>query len=205
MPTTPKNATRKALITEMSKKSVSEPPANGHGNNRVAGVLSAPSTTVSTVEASAGKNGHAANGRSLPGNQAAKGNTVYRKLCAMRRAVLEAVTEEEMAALSRKLYELAIDGDLEAAKLLLLYAVGKPAPAVDPDGADQDEFDRLAARPTCEQVLNTLSDLADPGFAAEDIRRKLPTNLEDFIRRLVDTLKSRIRYLSKVTGEECDD
>src|SRR5262249_8767054 len=81
-----------------------------------------------------------------PGNQCGKGNPSFRKLAANRRAFLDAVTPDEVRELARRLYQHAMMGDKEAAKLVLAYAVGRPGVAADPDARALEEW-RLAARP----------------------------------------------------------
>jgi hypothetical protein len=61
-------------------------------------------------------------------------------VAALRSALLEALTPERMRTLAERLYVRALGGDTAAAKLLLAYALGRPAQSVDPDRLDQDEW-----------------------------------------------------------------
>jgi hypothetical protein len=45
-----------------------------------------------------------------------------------------------MKALGKQLYAEAVSGDWQAAKLFLLFVVGRPADAVNPDALDRDEW-----------------------------------------------------------------
>src|SRR6516162_5279123 len=65
-------------------------------------------------------------GRFLPGNKCGHGNPHYRKLAANRSAILETVGPEQIKALLGNLYAKALAGDLDSARLVLAYAVGKP-------------------------------------------------------------------------------
>ena len=56
----------------------------------------------------------------------------------MRRAMFASVSAEDMTAMVKKLVELAREGNVGAIKLVLAYAIGKPAPALDPDEFDID-------------------------------------------------------------------
>src|SRR5262245_62448367 len=76
-------------------------------------------------------------GKFLPGNQCGRGNPHYRKLAENRTAFLEAVGPAQVQALAGRLLAQALAGDVDAARLVLAYAVGRPQAAVDPDGADQ--------------------------------------------------------------------
>jgi hypothetical protein len=102
-----------------------------------------PLTPVNTDGAPADR---AANGRFLPGNQAARGNPFFRKVAALRRALVSCVTEAQMKRLGKALFKLAEGGDAAAAKVLLLYTLGKPAEVVDPDSEDWHEQDVVRKR-----------------------------------------------------------
>ena len=79
-----------------------------------------------------GRNGgRNAAGRFAPGNPGGPGNPYARRVAALRAALLDAVSEEDLRALARSLVEKARGGDVAAAKLLLSYAVGRPPSEVD--------------------------------------------------------------------------
>ena len=65
----------------------------------------------------AGRDGQ---GRFLPGNTEGRGNPFARRSAALRRAFYEAVTEEDLQVIARKLATEAKAGDWAATKLLLL-------------------------------------------------------------------------------------
>src|SRR5262249_26309457 len=79
-------------------------------------------------------------GRFTTGNKAGQGNPFAGKLGAMRSAFLEAVSADQVKELARNLVAMALAGDVPAAKLVLLYALGRPTAAVDPDGLDMQEW-----------------------------------------------------------------
>jgi hypothetical protein len=58
----------------------------------------------------------------------------------MRSAFLNAVSADQVQELARKLVAMALAGDVAAAKLVLLYALGRPTDAVNPDTLDLDEW-----------------------------------------------------------------
>src|SRR5262249_36175832 len=78
-------------------------------------------------------------GRFTAGNRFGKGNPHARRMATLRQAFLSAATEERMKELGEKLYAAAIGGDWQAAKLFLLFVVGRPADAVNPHTLDRDE------------------------------------------------------------------
>ena len=88
----------------------------------------------------AGANGRAADGKFAAGNACGKGNPFGRRLAAMRQAVLDAVSEDDVQEIMAMLVRRAKEGDVAAAKLVLQYAVGKPAPAPEPDRVEIDEW-----------------------------------------------------------------
>jgi hypothetical protein len=107
----------------------------------------APATPESSHE------GHDERGRFARGNRGGPGNPFARRVAQLRRTLCESITDEDIQAVSRKLLEQAREGDVAAARLLFSYTVGRPAPPVDPDTLDIQEW---------------------------DIHRRTPANLQDF-------------------------
>ncbi len=104
-----------------------------------------------------GANGRAAGGQFAPGNPGGPGNPHVKRTAALRAAMLEAVTEDDMKAIVKNLVELAKGGDLAAAKELFDRVFGKaPAAAHDvvehvfPNQSTAEErramYARIAAR-----------------------------------------------------------
>jgi hypothetical protein len=58
-----------------------------------------------------------------------------------------------VAQVARKLRDLALAGDVAAAKVLLSQVIGKPAQAVHPDRLDLDEVKLLLESPLGHEVL----------------------------------------------------
>src|SRR5438874_2406394 len=58
--------------------------------------------------------------------------------------------------------ELALAGDVQAAKLVLAYAVGKPAAAPDPDRLDVEEWDHFK---NTAPMTNEAEDLLTPDLS----------------------------------------
>jgi hypothetical protein len=85
-------------------------------------------------------NGRDASGRFAKGNPGGPGNPFARRVAALREAALAAVTREEVTAIVAKLKELALAGDVAAAKVLLAYILGKPATMPNPDRLDLEEW-----------------------------------------------------------------
>jgi hypothetical protein len=92
-------------------------------------------------------NGRDDQGRFTPGHAggpgrppAAPANAFSRQLAENRRAFVGVLGPAQVAAIAQKILERALAGDMTAAKLALTFAVGKPAPARDPDVQDVEEL-----------------------------------------------------------------
>jgi hypothetical protein len=70
--------------------------------------------------------GRDASGRFTKGNPGGPGNPFAQRVAALRRTLLEAVTEEDMRAIVAQLVQQAKDGDLAAAREIILRTIGKP-------------------------------------------------------------------------------
>jgi hypothetical protein len=88
------------------------------------------------------------NGRLLPGNRVAAGNKgsnpTARRMHELRRSILEAEGEENVRSVWVKLRELAAGGDVQAIRLYLEYAFGKPVQALEIGGPDGQAGDLAA-------------------------------------------------------------
>ena len=104
---------------------------------------------ISEEQFEAAANAHRdAQGRFAKGHPGGPGNPFGRRVAALRTALLEEITDDDIQAVIRKLIEMSKSGNLQAAKLLLSYANGKPTPAPNPDHVEIDEwqyFEKTAA------------------------------------------------------------
>src|SRR3954464_6081965 len=80
--------------------------------------------------------GRDVHGRFIKGNPGGPGNPFARKVAALRKALLDAVSEQDMKDMAEILKQQARQGDVAAIKLLLQYCVGKPDSPRDPDRMD---------------------------------------------------------------------
>jgi len=83
--------------------------------------------------------GRDANGRFAPGNPGGPGNPFGRKVAALRMAIVEALSEEDVREIVGVLKEKAKAGSTAAIKLLFQYAIGKPSAENDPDRVYLDD------------------------------------------------------------------
>jgi hypothetical protein len=137
--------------------------------------IPAPSTNGSTngqaaLPSEAVSDGRGRNGRFLARNKFSMGNPFARKVASMRTASLEELTPSDVRSLVRKLFELAMNGDTTAGAIVLRYTVGPPLPSVDPDGLDQDLWDRVRRYPSRAEFELTGVQTCLPGPAAELIQ-----------------------------------
>ncbi len=133
----------------------------------------------------AGYNGRSPGGQFGLGNRYGKGNPTLKKIGAMRRAVFEAVTAEDLEAIFTKLVALAKTGDLAAARMVVEYACGKPVAPVsltleepEPPTADEERQRLLLSDPWyAEKVIELQM------YAAETSSGASPEALTEYRRR----------------------
>ncbi len=110
-------------------------PLNGAAGGAAAKIAAGPSVN--------GLNGRDEHGRFAKGNAGGPGNPFARQVGRLRQVLLNAATPERMERIAGKMMELAEAGDVQAAKLVLSYVVGKPAEAVNPDTLAVEEVEQL--------------------------------------------------------------
>ena len=89
---------------------------------------------------------HQPDGKFAPGNKGGPGNPFARQTARLRQVMLDATTPERMKNVADLLYDLTMQGNMAAAKLLLTFTIGKPKPAQEPDLLDEDEWNRYKAQ-----------------------------------------------------------
>jgi hypothetical protein len=93
------------------------------------------------VDSAASKPQRDAKGRFVRNNDGGPGNPFGRRVAELRKVLLRSATEENVERLANMLMEKAFAGDLAAAKLLLLYWIGKPKEVAEPDRQDVEEWE----------------------------------------------------------------
>src|SRR5207302_6058085 len=122
-------------------------------------------------------NGHDAKGRWAKGNPGGPGNPFARQVAALRKVIINRLTEEDLLAITEALLAKAKEGSVGAAKLLLAYALGKPASAPDPDRLDGQELKHFKEQ---VEVVNDVHELAREVGKAVDKRPAKGWVTEDF-------------------------
>jgi hypothetical protein len=86
-------------------------------------------------------NGRQSDGRFATGNKHSLGHAGNRRQRELRAALIEAATPEKVKAVEEALHELAVGGDVAAAKVWLDHVVGKPVQALEVSGPDGQALD----------------------------------------------------------------
>src|SRR5262245_54948286 len=89
------------------------------------------------------KGGRDEKGRFTRNNPGGPGNPFVRQVAALRSALVNKVTPEDIEDVVLILLLKAKQGDLAAVKLLFSYVLGKPANTVDPDRLDEQEWEQF--------------------------------------------------------------
>ncbi len=129
-------------------------------------------------------------GRFAPGNQCGSGNPFARRVALLRTILLTSVHEEDIHGIVRKLIELAKNGDVAAARLVLGYSLGKPAETVDPDRMDIDEWQLNAETSVPLPDLTGLMSTLPAGGACKLLDIAWPCAIQHDYAPLTEALKS---------------
>jgi hypothetical protein len=86
-------------------------------------------------------NGRGAKGLFARGNTFATGNPANRRMRELRQALLDCATPEKVREVEASLHELAVGGDVHAARTWLEFCTGKPPQAVELAGPDGESLD----------------------------------------------------------------
>jgi hypothetical protein len=143
----------------------------------------------SATPAASGRDGK---GRFAKGNKYGPGNPFARQTAALRSALLRQLTEEQIEQVAALLLQKALEGDLAAIRLVLLYAIGKPTPAVNPDDLDREEFEyHRADRVTPEEMERLTAKLMPLAMANELLRILAPCRVADLARLFNEAQQDR--------------
>jgi hypothetical protein len=137
-----------------------------------------PSTNGANGQA--GKADRDGSGRFAKGNRGGPGNPFARDVAARRRALLDAIHPTDIANIARELHDLALAGDVAAAKVLLSYVVGRPTEARDPDRLDLDELALHEAVPSLERVKELMINRIAASYAIVLATDCAPASLQEF-------------------------
>ena len=151
--------------------------------------MSTPRPTEPAAQTPA--NDHDAKGRFTHGNKGGPGNPYARQVAALRKVILNRLTEQDLLAITEALLAKAKEGSVGAAKLLLAYALGKPASAPDPDRLDGQELKHFKDQ---VDTVNEVHELAREVGRAVDRRPGPAGNSDDFSALLRQMVRSSEKY-----------
>jgi hypothetical protein len=92
-------------------------------------------------------------GQFQPGCKPGPGNPFAKRVAALRKSLLDSVSEADVAKLGQRLLAQALAGDVVATKLLLSYLIGRPGPAADPDRLALEAVRLIMSWPTSAEAL----------------------------------------------------
>lgn len=129
--------------------------------------------------------GRDARGRFAPGNPGGPGNPFARQVAALRQALVNSVTEEDIQEVMQSLKQQAKEGNWQAAKLFLQYVVGKPQPAPEPDRMDADEWQCHQQAVVMKAESGSVTSAGDPEFHLKTVRVMRPSVTEMMHREIM--------------------
>ncbi len=109
-------------------------------------------------------------GQFVPGNPGGPGNPFARQVAALRKALVDAVTPRDIQEVAAALIARAKEGNVQAAKLLLSYAIGKPEPAPQPDRMDAHEWAIYRENTPMKEEAAAVTKAGDPEFHLRTVR-----------------------------------
>jgi len=139
---------------------------------------------MSTQETTSTAQGRERDGRFAKGNPGGPGNPFARAVASLRTRLLQHVTEGDVDAVADQLIRQARGGDLAAIRLFLLYVLGRPAAAVDPDGLDAQELALLRRESAGFDVFTPILNGLPAQAALIVLRELLPRKAVEYLTQL---------------------
>jgi hypothetical protein len=147
-------------------------------------------TPSASADSAPPNNGRDAAGRFAKGNPGGPGNPHARHTAMLRKALAACISEDDVMDLGRSLYLAARNGDWVAAKLLLTYVIGKPAPPADPDTLEAHEWGVFKALPVNNEDVTALLGGLQAKLANQLARDALPLLEVEHAKLLAETLRT---------------
>jgi hypothetical protein len=168
---------------------MSATPTNSTPHDHAPHTAAPPGPGAKPPAADGGRDSH---GRFAEGNRGGPGNPFARQVAALRCALLAALTPQDIEAVAQELLRQAKEGSLPAARLLLSYTLGKPAPAVDPDTLDLHEFGLYQRLPDPRPEMMAAGTRVGLPFALKYLRVTLPGFSDAQERMLADGIADQV-------------
>jgi hypothetical protein len=132
--------------------------------------------------------GRDAHGRFTKGNPGGPGNPFARRTAAMRKALCDAVNEEDLRQIAEALKRKAKEGDVAAARLVLSYVVGRPEATVDPDTLDEEEMRQYLRQPELAARMPDVLQTIDAETCCDIVRVARPGMVEAMREQMAEAM-----------------
>ncbi|MFO0969236.1 MAG: hypothetical protein U0793_27080 [Gemmataceae bacterium] len=99
------------------------------------------------------------------------GNPYNRRVARLKWALLDAAPEEKITAIGEKLVQLALEGNVAAARVLFTYVLPK---GVEPDRVNMDEWEGYRKEQRMEEEMRPIMKSLEPEFALDIVRMLRP-------------------------------
>src|SRR5215470_1822639 len=129
-------------------------------------------------------------GRFAKGNPGGPGNPFAREVAALRTLLVQRVTKGDVEAVADQLIKQACEGNLVAVRLFLLYILGRPTAAVDPDGLDAQELALFKKESAGFDVFTPILNGLPAQAALIVLRELLPRKAVDYLTQLAGGAKA---------------
>jgi hypothetical protein len=159
------------------------PTATDVANTHASPAAPTPGGATPGLEPNSASADRDARGRFATGNRGGPGNPFARQTAAMHRALCAEVSKEDLAAMTRKLKEMALAGNMAALKLLFSYIVGRPQAATNPDTLDLQEWAQLRQTPALLEEMPQVVKALTPEHACLLARTTQPLISEAFLNQ----------------------
>ena len=145
-------------------------------------------------------------GRFAPGNSAAAGhvNPTARARADLQKALIAAVSPDDIAAVARRLRDDALGGNVPSAELLLKYVVGRPARAADPDRVELEAWKMIQSWPWLSEFMVTVGRTVHPETAAKFAGCIVTASGEGVIQKLAKAEDEVDEWGNPYVGKQTD-
>jgi hypothetical protein len=151
--------------------------------------------------------GRDGSGRFAAGNKGGPGNPFARQTAAARKAIADAVSPEQLAAIAAAMVKKALEGDVGAAKLVFAYAAGKPGATADPDTLDAHELATRRGNVASAEDVKALFEACPAGLlcaiaavVAPQVQEHLQTAFAQGVRRQGESEQREQKYAPEAPG-----
>jgi hypothetical protein len=127
-------------------------------------------------------------GRFAAGNKVAAWhvNPMARARAELQKALVAAVSTNDVAAVAKRLRDDALRGHVASAELLLKYVIGKPAKAEDPDRVELEAWKLVQSWPILAELVVAMTRGVNPELAADVAGHVAVAGLDKLSKRIED-------------------